>query len=78
VRIVETSDPIVKLVSPDKRDWHVKLNKEETAILQKAYAICEKAGELQTEVIKRYGDEDDGSENDYSWASIYLYYVLDY
>ncbi len=77
-KIIETTDPIVLMVhdATDFRSWAIKLAPNEISILQKANTICERAGELQAEVLKRQGHEDDGDDNDYTWASIYLGNIL--
>jgi len=78
MRIVETSDAFTKALAPEYRTWGVKLTKAEINALKAASDILLKAGELQTRVIEEDAynpegaEEDNGRENPYEWARIYI------
>ena len=73
---ITCADKFTRAVAPELASYEVTLNKTERASLEEACRICERAGELQTKALEHMGTEDDGSENDFEWARIYLANIL--
>lgn len=73
MRLIETTEamPFIGRNHPF-REWGIRFSQAEIAILEQALEILSKAGDLQTEGLRRSGAEDDGSDNPYEWAAIHL------
>ena len=80
MRIVDRTDPICKwyhkISGEDLRVWKLELSLSEIAILRRAYEVCSKAADLQTEINERMGIGDECYNNDYSWVTIHLSSIL--
>lgn len=80
MKIVDTTDSIGKWYSnisgEDYREYETKLSPDEIAILKQAYAICQKAEELQTKRNELMGIDDECYNNDYGWVTIYVRNIL--
>jgi len=74
--IIDVTDLIAKLITSDLNEWRVKLSPQEVAILRQAMEICDKAGELQSIVLKKKYGDDDSRDNLFEWARIYLDNIL--
>ena len=67
----------IKGLVPELTEQTIVFSEAEKRILREAHAICKRTGELQTQLIESDGDEDDGRDNPYEWARIYLSQVLE-
>lgn len=71
MRVIEV-DQLVGQLAPDLREWKVQLTGSEIEKLKAARNICETAGKLQASILEKMGIEDDGRDNGFEWARIYL------